>query len=207
MTDTSPAVLRAAATRLRELATADGITPGPWLSLDHGDRLLYDGPGAEDQPPVYVVDEPMSNGANADYIEAMHPGVGLALAAWLDTAAAGWEDLDLAAATVLDGKPEHAESARLLRAGPYDSTQALAVARLILGQEAPAEPNPPACEGFVWIGQPFTTCDRCGRPAWEHAALEVAPPGAGPFDHARELRPWAPGETDKIRAKWEAPDA
>ena len=75
--------LRAAAEKLRELATADGITPGPWLSMDHGDRLLWDGPGAEDLPPRYVVDEPMSNGANAELIATLHPGVAVALADWL----------------------------------------------------------------------------------------------------------------------------
>jgi hypothetical protein len=58
--------------------------------MDRGDRLLWDGEGAEDQPPVYVVDEPMSNGANADYIAVMHPDVGHALANWLETEAATW---------------------------------------------------------------------------------------------------------------------
>ena len=24
------------------------------------------------------------------------------------------------------------------------------------------------CNVFHWIGQPFTSCDECGRPAWEH---------------------------------------
>jgi len=85
---TTPAdELAAAVETLRARLTDPELTPGPWLSLDHGDRLLYDGPGAEDQPPVYVVDEPMSNGANADYIELMHPGVGAALADWLETTA------------------------------------------------------------------------------------------------------------------------
>src|SRR5690606_3236968 len=65
---TTPAdELRTAADKLRKLLDAPELTPGPWLSLDHGDRMLYDGPGAEDEPPVYVIDEPMSNGANADY--------------------------------------------------------------------------------------------------------------------------------------------
>jgi hypothetical protein len=79
--------LRAAAAKLRTLLANPELTAGPWLSLDHGDRLLRNQPGDEDRAPVYVVDEPMSNGANADYIEVMHPGVGAALAAWLDTAA------------------------------------------------------------------------------------------------------------------------
>ncbi|MFE7744412.1 hypothetical protein [Nocardia sp. NPDC057455] len=24
------------------------------------------------------------------------------------------------------------------------------------------------CLGFQWIGQPFTSCDSCGKPYWEH---------------------------------------
>ncbi|KOU67803.1 hypothetical protein ADK57_16035, partial [Streptomyces sp. MMG1533] len=113
-TVTTPAEeIRTAAEKLRELLAAPGLTPGPWLSLDHGDRLLYDGPGAEDQPPVYVVDEPMSNGANADWIEAMHPGVGNLLAKWLDS----WGVIDLS---------EHA-------AMQEDARHALAIARAING--------------------------------------------------------------------------
>jgi len=61
---------------------------------------------------------------------------------------------------------------------------------------------PPVCQGFVWIGQPFTTCDRCGQPAWEHAGEEVPVEGAGPFDSERTVRPWKPGQADAIRAKW-----
>lgn len=110
--------LRQAAALLRALLADPELTPGPWLSLDHGDRLLYNGPGAEDEPPVYVVDEPMSNGANADYIEAMHPGVGLALAAWLEDTA------DLAE-SVGRSRPDAAWLA-----------PALAVARQIVGEEA-----------------------------------------------------------------------
>jgi hypothetical protein len=85
---TTPAdELRTAARTLRSLLADRQLTTGPWLSMDRGDRLLWDGEGAEDQPPVYVVDEPMSNGANADYIAVMHPDVGFALADWLDVAA------------------------------------------------------------------------------------------------------------------------
>lgn len=25
-----------------------------------------------------------------------------------------------------------------------------------------------ACETFRWVGQPFTSCDECGLPYWEH---------------------------------------
>ena len=76
--------LRAAARTLRALLADPQLTPGPWLSMDRGDRLLWNGEGAEDQAPVYVVDEPMSNGANADYIAVMHPDVGHALARVFD---------------------------------------------------------------------------------------------------------------------------
>ncbi|MEU0087219.1 hypothetical protein [Streptomyces sp. NPDC006274] len=52
------------------------LTHGPWLSMCRGDRLVHAGPRHEHFPPVRVVDEPMSNGANADYIALMHPGIG-----------------------------------------------------------------------------------------------------------------------------------
>lgn len=87
-TAVSPAdELRTAASKLRARLADPELTPGPWRSMDRGDRLLHDGPGAEDQAPVYVVDEPMSNGANADYIATMHPGVGHALAQLLEETA------------------------------------------------------------------------------------------------------------------------
>lgn len=40
------------------------------------------------------------------------------------------------------------------------------------------------CQGFAWIGQPMTSCDRCGRPAWdhdydEHWGGDLAPFGTG----------------------------
>lgn len=88
--------LRTAAERLRALLADPELTAGPWLSMDNGDRLLRNQPGDEDQAPVYVVNEPMSNGANAAYIAAMHPGVGAALADMLDQWAwLGSQDPDL----------------------------------------------------------------------------------------------------------------
>ena len=27
---------------------------------------------------------------------------------------------------------------------------------------------PAPCPAFVWIGQPFGSCDECGKPYWEH---------------------------------------
>jgi hypothetical protein len=66
---------------------------------------------------------------------------------------------------------------------------------------------PPVCEGFVWIGQSFATCDRCGQPAWDHEGEEVAVEGAGPFGTGRVVRPWKPGVAEAIRAKWALPGA
>jgi hypothetical protein len=76
-------LLRRAATRLRESALA--ATGGSWCSLDGGDRLVSF--NLAGQEFGYVVDEPMSNGANAAYIALVHPPVALALAAWLDQTA------------------------------------------------------------------------------------------------------------------------
>jgi hypothetical protein len=126
MTDQTPespaALLRLAAARLRQHATAPGITPPPWASLDGGDRLLHDGPGSEDQPPQYAVDEPMSNGANAGYIALMHPGVGLALAELLDVEANVADDMRRQSPALTDG-----ELAAWVH-GP------LAIARVLLGE-------------------------------------------------------------------------
>lgn len=70
-----------------------------------------------------------------------------------------------------------------------------------------AEPAEAACDGFRWIGQPLSTCDGCGRPAWEHAGMHVYPRSSGPFDTIPGwTKPWAPGEADAIRAKWEVAD-
>ncbi|WP_175438093.1 hypothetical protein [Streptomyces sp. SGAir0924] len=83
--------------------------------------------------------------------------------------------------------------------------------RRVADETAATETQPPAapvvCEGFVWIGQSFATCDRCGQPAWEHDGQDVAVEGAGPFDPRRTVRPWEPGQADAIRAKWEQPAA
>jgi hypothetical protein len=66
-------------------------------------------------------------------------------------------------------------------------------------------PDPEPCRGFRWIGQPFSSCDDCGKPAWEHEGemrLKAGAPMPGPGD-CWELRPWKPGEAEAIRRKWE----
>ena len=60
----------------------------------------------------------------------------------------------------------------------------------------------PCPEGFHWIGQPFTTCDKCALPAWEHEGM-AAPARDNPYDVGGwVLRPWNPGEREACRAKW-----
>jgi hypothetical protein len=53
---------------------------------------------------------------------------------------------------------------------------------VITGGEPPKPPEPPEpprpCPGFRWIGQPYTSCDRCGLPYWEHSHEERLAPGA-----------------------------
>jgi hypothetical protein len=84
MPDLTPAAeLRAAAERLRQAATT--ATPGPW-------HVTVCGPNDDDayvvspSRPVVIAEEPAGAGGQQDaaFIAAMHPGVGLALADWLD---------------------------------------------------------------------------------------------------------------------------
>ena len=84
-------ILRQAAAKMR--ATAQDAIPGPWTSLENGDRLIHEhNDGSDDF--TYVVDEPMSNGANAKHIAAWHPGVALAVADWLDATAVKSKELN-----------------------------------------------------------------------------------------------------------------
>lgn len=96
--ETPAALLRRAAEHLRTLAAE--ATPGPWALRWTGQDLQVHGPGQEYPYSVaewgYAVAtwEPEASQqraecdtGNADYLAAMHPGVGLALADWLDAAA------------------------------------------------------------------------------------------------------------------------
>ena len=75
-------LLKRAAAKLRDALAADYLTEGPWDCLDGGDRIVH--VSASGMDIEYVVDEPMSNPSNAEYIALMHPPVALALAAWLE---------------------------------------------------------------------------------------------------------------------------
>lgn len=68
-----------------------------------------------------------------------------------------------------------------------------------LPEEAPSiQPCP---NGFHWIGQSFTSCDKCGLPIWEHAGVAVPQwQPRSPFDYAPLiLRPW---KSEDEREAW-----
>lgn len=77
-------ILRAAADVAEQFA--DAATPGPWASLDRGDRLIRD--TGDDGPLEYVVNEPMSHEGNAAHIVLWQPPVARAVAVWLRATAA-----------------------------------------------------------------------------------------------------------------------
>jgi len=83
----------------------------------------------------------------------------------------------------------------------YDGhTPAVAADRM----ERLLRPGPTPCpEGFHWIGQPATSCDECGLPAWEHEGMATSNRLESPFHNSLlVLRPWNPGEREEIKAKW-----
>ncbi|MCX5336921.1 hypothetical protein [Streptomyces sp. NBC_00140] len=83
---TAPAdEIRAAAEQLRKLAEA--ATDGPWISETspvYGFRVGTVNMRAWVAFTGDYADEPDESGPDAAYIAAIHPGVGLALADWLD---------------------------------------------------------------------------------------------------------------------------
>lgn len=86
--DTSPAgTLRRAAAKLRRLTGDLGDNRGPWYV---GRTKPYPQTISNIGVPYLVAttyDEPADRTVTADYIAAMHPGVAVALALWLDDAA------------------------------------------------------------------------------------------------------------------------
>ncbi|MFC8447600.1 hypothetical protein [Kitasatospora sp. NPDC057223] len=115
MPDRTPAeTLTAAAAKLRATATADYVQPGPWIVHQANGFLRVDNDRDTTREAWTVksgADLAEEARGTAEYIALMHPGVGLALADWLDSAAVGAE---------LIGPDRHA----------------LAVARLLLGEAA-----------------------------------------------------------------------
>ncbi|WP_239934200.1 hypothetical protein [Streptomyces sp. CBG31] len=129
--------LRAAAERLRELAYA--AHGSPWAAVEIP-RPGYDLPAwwvesehqdLDGSTSATVADCPWGE-ADARYIASMHPGVGTALAAWLEAAARDYEAGVTAADDVFRDDPAGRD--RFLATGPgAPSPHALTVARQILG--------------------------------------------------------------------------
>jgi hypothetical protein len=108
---TPAAVLRAAAGRLRE--SAGKATRGPWKAVPNpyiGGWAVTPCTADDDAAYLYVAD--FTDEPTANYIALVHPGVGLALAGWLES---------------LDGV-EFSEHGPL----PDEFAHALAVARAVL---------------------------------------------------------------------------
>jgi len=66
-------------------ASARKATPGPWTSLSDGDRIVHMRDDGEHFD--YVVDEPMSFGADAAWIAMMSPAMAQPIVDWLDATA------------------------------------------------------------------------------------------------------------------------
>lgn len=116
----SAALLREAAEALRERATVRGVPAGPWFVQDDGGdwNILAPDPAMPGLPWDVARDVPGDQGHLATYIATMHPGVGLALADWLDAQAGNLEALGF------DGEGQPTSP----------SGRAHTVARLILGR-------------------------------------------------------------------------
>lgn len=130
---TPSATLRAAAQKIRD--TADRATPGPWIDLDNGDRIVRDpevtaaesddDPCGAGAPLEYVVDEPLyANPANGAHIVLWDPVVAEAVAVWLD------EEADSAEEPSIYGAAGQA----FVHDYPGSPSPALTLARLILGE-------------------------------------------------------------------------
>lgn len=57
----------------------------------------------------------------------------------------------------------------------------------------PSSDRTPCPEGFHWIGQPWTNCDKCSLPAWEHDGM-ATPAQDSSFCDEWTLQPWKPGQ-------------
>jgi hypothetical protein len=129
MPDTTPAdELRAAAALLRTHATtAHRSSPAPWTVTDEYVVRCADGMIVADRSGT---DHPAER-ADLPYIAAMDPGVGRALADWLDAAAVGYDATVTGAASVWTDPADAAE--RDAWVARQTDQHALAVARQVLG--------------------------------------------------------------------------
>lgn len=73
---------------------------------------------------------------------------------------------------------------------------------LSLISEKPEPEKVPCPEGYHWIGQSLRYCDHCSFAPWEHAGVAVLDEDAGPFSGKFVLRPFKPGEAERLREKF-----
>lgn len=131
MPDTPADELRTAAARLRGLVTDLGDCRGPWYVVNR-DQHPY--PQRIDNIGVpYVVasttTDPSHPPVVADYIAAMHPAIGAALADWLDQEAHRYDCAVYAANEVFAGNPDGHDNFLTTTGAP--SPHALRIARTI----------------------------------------------------------------------------
>lgn len=134
--DANPAdELRAAAEKLRGRATA--ATPGPWTIAKvppYTDPLLMSGyDETPDDGEVLIAGNVDVEPGDAAYIAAMHPGVGTALAAWLDETARTYDTSVTAAAEVFHDDPAGRDEYLAGLGAP--SAHAMAIAHAINQQQ------------------------------------------------------------------------
>lgn len=121
--ETPAAVLKGAADEIRQLATE--ATPGPWHAwAGTYPHLVIQGPPGvlSEAKGIVSTNLAVNERADSSWIAALHPGVGMALADWLESTAA----------TVEAVTRKHADAA------PTDAhwlAPALAVAQQILGAQ------------------------------------------------------------------------
>ncbi|MEU1088908.1 hypothetical protein ABZ401_19095 [Streptomyces sp. NPDC005892] len=140
-TPTTPAAtLRAAAAKLR--ATCSAAAPGPWTIASvppYTDPLLmsrYE--ETPDDGEVLIVGSVDVDESEQAHIALMHPGVGLALADWLDAAAVAHDAAVTGAAGVWTDPGDAAE--RDAWVAKQTDQHALTVARRILGEDEAQQP-------------------------------------------------------------------
>lgn len=56
------------------------------------------------------------------------------------------------------------------------------------------------CRAWAWIGQPFTSCDECGKPFWEHSHEWI--PLNGPFSTRWRRAVISTNVARIVRARW-----
>lgn len=59
------------------------------------------------------------------------------------------------------------------------------------------------CFAFAWLGQPFSSCDSCGKPYWEHTHESVAHPNPKNGQYRVLHRVIRADLRERVRAKWE----